>query len=157
MITQEEADTFHHYLLPGGNGSSRIETYKIDEDFFCNYNNTKLSALYNDGKKPEGLNVLGVSDFKMDPISADDLVDMIKEAGNTMNVVLVEKLAKLFNYSLDGRPKEQKQEAEPPVPPPVEALPRPVETAGEEKEEKPLLSAAPKHSGFLDRIKRIFR
>lgn len=104
VITQAEADLYHHYLLPGTASAPRIETYAIDETFFYTYNNTKLSALHDQGKKPEGFKSVSVSDLGVEPIGADELVDMIKKAGNTMNLPLIETLAKLFNYSLDGRP-----------------------------------------------------
>lgn len=103
VITQSEADLYHHYLLPG-HSAPRIESYAVDETFFYTYNNTKLRALHEQGKKPEGFRSVGVSDLGVEPIGADALVEMIKKAGNTMNVALVERLARLFNYSLDGRP-----------------------------------------------------
>jgi hypothetical protein len=103
VITQAEADLYHHYLLPG-HATPRIETYAVDETFFYAYNNTKLRALHEQGTKPEGFKSVGVSDLGVQPITADALVDMFKKAGNTMNLPLIEQLARLFNYSLDGRP-----------------------------------------------------
>jgi hypothetical protein len=96
VITQAEADLYHHYLLPGSGGVPRIETYAIDETFFYAYNNTKLSALHEQGKKPEGFRSEGVSDLGVEPIGADALVDLITKAGNTMNPALVAQLTKLF-------------------------------------------------------------
>jgi hypothetical protein len=104
VITQAEADLYHHYLLPG-QAAPRVETYAVDETFFYAYNNTKLRALHDQGSKPEGFESVGESDLNIEPISADALVDMVKKAGNTMNPPLIESLAKLFNYSMDGRPR----------------------------------------------------
>jgi len=103
VITQAEADLYHHYLLPG-HETPRIESFAIDETFFYQYNNTKLRALHDQGGKPEGFKSLGESDLDIEPITADALVEKITNAGNTMNLPLIQQLAKLFNYSLDGRP-----------------------------------------------------
>jgi hypothetical protein len=46
-----------------------------------------------------GFTSVGVSDMGVEPIGADDLGDVIKKAMNSMNLPLVERLARLFNFS----------------------------------------------------------
>lgn len=120
-ITQQDAKLFHHYLLPGG---EEVEHYEIDETFFHRYNNGMLSDLHSNGKRPEDLNSLGRSKFEMPTVDSDRLLEQIKEAGGVMNVELVEKLAKLFNYNVDGTKRKESPESTVPSPEPVAEAPR---------------------------------
>jgi hypothetical protein len=83
-IAPAEATLHHHYLLPG-TSLAKFETFEVSEDFFWRFNNTSLSALHDQGRRPEGLKSLGVrdvADFSVAPISAERMVEMVEAAGN---------------------------------------------------------------------------
>lgn len=103
-ITQAEAQLYHHYLLPNQD-QKKVARYAVEDDFFLQYNNGMLSDMYNDGKQPAGLQG-ELLDRNLPEFSAEDILAMIKQhPENLMNVPLVEKMAQLFNYNLDGTPK----------------------------------------------------
>jgi hypothetical protein len=86
-IVPREAALYHHYLLPG-TGLSKFETYEVDEDFFVNYSNVTLTALHDEGGKPEGLKSLGVFDlarFSVEPVGAAQMAGMVEAAGNVLD------------------------------------------------------------------------
>lgn len=114
-VTQKDAPMRHFYLQPGSDGK-KLNEYEVDDYFFSHFNNGSLRALYEQGKQPEGLKLLGTVDNRVTEISADELTAKIKAAGNTFNVEMCEHLAKLFNYNMDGSQKEEpKQEEAKPV------------------------------------------
>ncbi len=109
-VTQEEAELIHYYLTPESKPPI-LEMYKADLDFFLNWSNSSLSDLYNQGKKPDNVTLLGTAPRILPEFSPDDILDLIKShPDNQMNIPLVEKLAKLFNYNLDGTKKEKPPE-----------------------------------------------
>ncbi len=113
-VTQKDAPLRHFYLQPGSD-TKRLEKYEADDFFYTNYNNGKLSALYNEGKKPEGLKFLETVENGVKDISADELIAKMKAAGNTFNVEMCEHLAKLFNYNMDGTQKQAAAKTEAPA------------------------------------------
>jgi ectoine hydroxylase-related dioxygenase (phytanoyl-CoA dioxygenase family) len=135
-VTQADAPLRHFYMQPGSDGK-KLEKYEVDDYFYTHYNNGKLSALYNEGKRPEGLKFLGLTDNRVKDISADELVAKMKAAGNTFNIEMCEHLAKLFSYNLDGSKKQEPVTVEPdPV------IEKPVESAQPtvvEQEEEPVV------------------
>ena len=69
-------------------------------------NNANLGELYDNGQKPEGLTSMGVSERKVTELTGEEIQNLIKTVpGNTINGPLIEKMAILFNYNLDGTPK----------------------------------------------------
>ena len=106
-ITQEEAELEHHYQLPGTQ-PPLLEKFRVDETFFMQSNNANLGELYDQGKKPEGWTSLGTTERKVREYTATEMQELIKSVpGNTINGPLIEKLAVLFNYNLDGTKKEE--------------------------------------------------
>ncbi len=111
-FTQKEAKLRHYYLKPNGKQDTIIE-YELEEDFFYKFDNVSISKLYNEGKELEGVKKLRELAYENPTFEADSLIEKIKANGNVMNVELVEKLSKLFNYNIDGSKKEDsKTEAE---------------------------------------------
>lgn len=127
-VTQAEAPMRHYYLQPNTDGKV-LNEYEVDDYFFTHFNNGLLRELYEQGKYPEGLKLLGtVANRVPEGISADELIAMMKAEGNTFNVEMCEHLAKLFNYNMDGSKKEEakpepQQEETQPEPELVEAAP----------------------------------
>lgn len=105
-FTQADANLRHYYLKPNGKEDTVIE-YEIDKEFFSKYDNGSISKLYNEGKELEGYKKLREIPYSFPSYNTDELIERIKANGNTINVTLVEKLAKLFNYNLDGSQKEE--------------------------------------------------
>lgn len=108
-ITHQEAQIRHYYMLPGQE-KPVMEGYEVDPDFFYNYNNARLSALYEKGMKPDGLNSFGLFTISARHYETGELVDRMKAARNEENSLLVRKMAVLFDYNLDGTPKSGRQE-----------------------------------------------
>lgn len=105
-FTQKEAKLRHYYLKPNGKEDTVIE-YEIDKDFFYKYDNVSISKLYHEGKEIEGYKKLREIPYTMPTYDTDELIVRIKANGSEINVVLIEKLAKLFNYNLDGSQKKE--------------------------------------------------
>lgn len=119
-VTQKEATLLHHYLLPGSQ-PEKLARYAVTPDFFLQYNNTKLGALYQEGKCPPGMQAIATVDRHMPSFSPEALLALVKaRPDNPMNVPLVERLAQLFNYHPDGSKK-----AEPSAPTPAQAPAQP--------------------------------
>ncbi len=120
-VTQAGASLYHHYLLPNED-QKVVERYAVTMDWFKHYNNGMLSDMYNNGQKPTDVDLVGTLPRELPEFSADDILDMIKaHPDNTMNVPLVEKMARLFNYNIDGSKKEEPQPEPEPAPEPVKA------------------------------------
>ena len=115
-FTQAESKLRHYYLKPNGKEDTVIE-YEIDKDFFYKYDNTSISKLYNEGKEIEGYKKLREIPYTFPKYDTDELLERIKANGNVINTVLIEKLAKLFNYNMDGtQQKEVEIVEENPIP-----------------------------------------
>lgn len=123
-ITHKDAKLFHHYLLPGQQPET-VEVYAITRDFFLDYNNGGLSELHNRGEKVTGWDAVGTYALNLPRINPEELQALIKShPDNVVNVPLIEKMARLFNYNLDGSKKEEPKPAEA-APPPPQAPPVP--------------------------------
>ena len=105
-VTQADAPMRHYYLKPGSNAKTLLK-YEIDDYFFTHYNNGKLMELYNQNKTLDDLNFLGEVENRVQSISGDDLINLIKAEGNTFNAELCEHLAKLFGFNMDGIRKKE--------------------------------------------------
>ncbi len=106
-VTHKDADLFHHYLLPG-EGPAHIEQYAIQREFFLTYNNGNLSKLHDEGGKPEGWALAKNYPLDLPKFSAEEMQEKMKSyPGNGINGPLIEKMARLFNYNMDGTKKEE--------------------------------------------------
>ena len=105
-VTQNDAQLVHYSLKPDGKNSTAVK-YKVNEDFYLKYNNALLAKMYDEGKLIEDYEVLEETPYTFPHHSSDELIEMIKAAGNEFNVPMCERLAKLFNYNMDGSAKEE--------------------------------------------------
>lgn len=118
-VTQTGAELFHHYLLPNQD-QQYVERYAVSMDWFKHYNNGRLSDMYNRGERPDDTPLVATLPRELPEFSADEILDMIKaHPDNTMNVPLVEKMARLFNYNMDGTKKEEPKPEPAPAPEPA--------------------------------------
>ncbi|HRG90430.1 MAG TPA: hypothetical protein PLW44_15520, partial [Chitinophagales bacterium] len=123
-VTQKDAQLVHYYLKPDGNKNTVIK-YKVDEDFYLKYNNAALAKMYDEGKLIEGYEVISEEPYTFPQYSSEELIQLIKDAGNEFNVPMCEKLAKLFNYNMDGTQQQPEQQQQPE--PVAEPTPEPVQ------------------------------
>ncbi|MCS6935182.1 MAG: phytanoyl-CoA dioxygenase family protein [Chitinophagales bacterium] len=96
-VTQKDAQLVHYYMKPDGTFKTMLR-YRIDEDFFLKYENATLSKMYDERKLIEGYGEPAEVPYEYTKYTSDELIEIIKAAGNTYNTPMVEKLAKLFGY-----------------------------------------------------------
>jgi ectoine hydroxylase-related dioxygenase (phytanoyl-CoA dioxygenase family) len=124
-ITHQDAQLFHHSLMPNVSPQT-IEVFSITRDFFLQYNNGSLSDLHNSGGTITGWESVARYPLELPRFSGEELQARIKShPENVVNVPLIEKMARLFNYNLDGSKKEEPQaQTPPPVQPPAAPAPK---------------------------------
>lgn len=93
-ITQKDAQLVHYHMKH--DNPKQLEYYEIDENFFKKYNNKRLLDLYKAGQTIEDGQLIKVLDYQKENITADDLVQRLQQAGNTINIPLVTKMSQLF-------------------------------------------------------------
>ncbi len=120
-MTQKDAKLVHYYLNPAVPEKNEVFKYAIDEAFFRKYENSKLAKMYDKGEVIEGYDLEETLPYTLPKFTAEELIELMKENGNTFNVPMCEKLAQLFSYNPDGSKKE-----EPKPEPIVEQKPEPV-------------------------------
>lgn len=106
-VTQKDAQLAHYYLKPNGKKDTLLK-YKVDEEFFLKYENARLSEMYDNGELIEGYGEPEEVPYNCPNFTSDELVEMIKGAGNEYNIPMTEKLAKLF-----GNQQQQNVQEEP--------------------------------------------
>lgn len=117
-VTQSGANLVHYYMKPDGEFKTMLR-YNVDEDFFLKYENATLSKMYDEGKLIEGYGEPVEVPYEYTKYTTDELVEIIKAAGNDYNVPMTEKLAKLFGYTGSDEKKQEPDEKEPaPAPQP---------------------------------------
>lgn len=94
-ITHKNAALKHFYKLPQ---QELVEGYDVLPDFFYEYNNARLSAMYERGEKPHGLHSTGVFGNKARQYTTTELTNMMEAAGNTRDELLVQKIASVPGY-----------------------------------------------------------
>jgi len=110
-VTQKDAQLVHYYLKPDGTFKTMLR-YNVDEDFYLKYENATLAKMYDEGKVIEGYGEPVEVPYEFTKYSTDELIELIKAAGNEYNVPMTEKLAKLFGYlNAEQKKEEAKQEA----------------------------------------------
>ncbi|MES2622260.1 MAG: phytanoyl-CoA dioxygenase family protein [Bacteroidota bacterium] len=118
-VTQSDASFVHYYLKPDGKHNTMLK-YKIDPDFYLKYDNTTLARMYDAGEIVTDYEVAEELPYSFTNYTSDELIQMIKDAGNEFNVPMCEKLSKLFNYNMDGSQKEEPENEPEPVAEPVQ-------------------------------------
>lgn len=117
-IMQNDANLVHYYMKPDGQFKTLLR-YNVDEDFFLKYENATLSRMFDEGKLIEGYGEPVEVPYSFQQYSSEELVEIIKAAGNEWNVPMTEKLALLFGYSGNTKKEEPVVEEQQPAPPPV--------------------------------------
>lgn len=109
-VTQKEAELKHFYQVPESNPPI-LQEFNVDETFFTWFNNKRLSELFDAKKSPEGLNEVRTFEREVPTLSKEEMEALISQLdGVEYNRPFMERLAKLFNYSLDGKKKETSEE-----------------------------------------------
>lgn len=110
-ITQREAQLKHFYQLPETNPPV-LQEFDVDETFFTWFNNKRLSDLFEAGKSPEGLSKVRTFERAVPTLSKEEMEAFVSELdGVEYNRPFMERLAKLFNYSLDGKKNQASTES----------------------------------------------
>lgn len=111
-VTQKEAQLIHYYHVPETN---LLNKYEVDESFYPYFNNKRLSDLFDAGQAPEGLKRVDQIERIVPDLSKEEMEQLVLSLdGVEYNRPLMEKLAKLFNYSMDGESKDKKEVVEEP-------------------------------------------
>lgn len=98
-LTQQEAQLKHYYQVPGSD-PVLLNEYAVEEDFFTYFNNKRLSALYDEGKSPEGLKKVRSLEREVPTLSKEEMEVLVYTLPNVAyNKALMDKLARLFNYN----------------------------------------------------------
>ncbi len=102
-ITQKNAELLHYYELPD---KETVEVYSVNENFFKEFNNSKLSELYKNGQKPSGLEKVNTFKKVIPKYTKDEITKLVcSTEGVKFNTSLMSELANLYNYDLSGKPK----------------------------------------------------
>jgi ectoine hydroxylase-related dioxygenase (phytanoyl-CoA dioxygenase family) len=109
-ITQSSAELVHYYLKPDSEKKTLIK-YSVDEDFFLNYNNARLSKIYNEGKFIEGYGEGENLPYHFDDWDTETILDLIKSNGVSLNEKLKTQMENLFpqRYEQDKRTENNQE------------------------------------------------
>ncbi len=106
-ITQSEAQLKHYYQNPT---SGKLEEYEVDENFYTWFNNKRLSDLFDEGKSPSGLKKVREVERVVPDLSKEEMENLVQQLdGVEYNRPFMERLAKLFDYSIDGSKGEDQE------------------------------------------------
>lgn len=94
-VTHRDAALRHYYLLPGQT-APLVEGYEVGREFFFNYNNARLSAMFERGEKPQGLNSIGTFAVRSTHYDTDQLIRVMKAAGNSEDPAVPARMAALY-------------------------------------------------------------
>lgn len=109
-ITQQEAQLKHFYENPV---SGKLEEYNVDASFYTWFNNKRLSDLFDRGGSPKELNKVGEIDRVVPDLSKEEMEERVQQLeGVEYNRPFMERLAILFNYSLDGEKLDENEKEE---------------------------------------------
>ena len=113
-VTQAGANLVHYYMKPDGKLNTMLR-YNVNEDFFLKYENATLSKMYDAGKVIEGYGEPIEVPYEFTKYTTDEMIEVVKAAGNEYNIPMTEKLAKLFGYNGSSNTEEKTVQEEPPV------------------------------------------
>lgn len=107
-VTQSEAELKHYYQNPN---SGKLEEYTVDESFYTWFNNKRLSDLFDAGKSPVGLMKSDELERIVPDLSKEEMEALVSSLGGvSYNKPFMERLAKLFNYSIDSEEHQKELE-----------------------------------------------
>lgn len=108
-ITQKDAQLVHYYMKPDGQFKTMLR-YNVDPDFFLKYENSTLAQMFDRGETIEGYGEPVEVPYEFTDYTSEELVAIIKAAGNEYNVPMCEKLAAIFG-NISG-PQQEEPKAE---------------------------------------------
>ncbi|NCA20375.1 MAG: hypothetical protein EBS86_04480 [Crocinitomicaceae bacterium] len=111
-FTQADAPICH-YSLKQNEKKDTLLKYKVDDQFLLKYDNSKISRMYDNNQEIEGYEIVEELPYVYPNPTSEELLDLIKAAGNTFNIELCEHMAKLFNFNPDGTSKTFESESLP--------------------------------------------
>lgn len=103
-FTQADATICHYSLKQNGKKDTLLK-YAIDDAFLLKYDNSKISKMYDNNQEIEGYEVQEEIPYRYPNPTSEELLGLIKAAGNSFNVELCEHMAKLFDFNMDGTAK----------------------------------------------------
>jgi hypothetical protein len=111
-LSQTDAPLLHYYVIPGSQ-PQELQSYKIDKSFFFHYNNSRLHQMQQDGQFPEGYEKgdTVINDPKI--LSREELVQLAKEAGNTLDPALDQFLQMFYAYIQAQQSAQQEEQPQP--------------------------------------------
>jgi ectoine hydroxylase-related dioxygenase (phytanoyl-CoA dioxygenase family) len=115
-VTQKDAQLVHFYMKPDGQFKTMLR-YNVDPDFFLRYENATLAQIYDRGELIEGYGEPVEVPYEFTDYTSEELVTIIKEAGNAYNVPMCEKLAAIFGNISGPQQEQPKAETEPTLEP----------------------------------------
>jgi ectoine hydroxylase-related dioxygenase (phytanoyl-CoA dioxygenase family) len=108
-FTQADAPICH-YSLKQNSKKDTLLKYKVDDEFLLKYDNSKISRMYDNKQEIEGYEIAEELPYVYPNPTTEELLGLIKAAGNTFNIDLCEHMAKLFNFNPDGTSKTSESE-----------------------------------------------
>jgi len=111
-VTQKDAQLVHYYMKPDGQFKTMLR-YNVDPDFYLRYENSTLAQMFDRGELIEGYGEPVEVPYEFTDYTSEELVAIIKDAGNTYNVPMCEKLAAIFGNINGPQQEEKKVEPEP--------------------------------------------
>jgi len=106
-VTQEEAQLRHYYHVPNSE-PAQLEVYEVEKEFYTWYNNARLSEFYDKGEIPQDLKKVDRIERLVPDLSKSEMEELVLTLdGVKVNQPLMDKLAKLFNYSPEKETKKQ--------------------------------------------------
>lgn len=110
-VTQKDAHLVHYYMKPDGQFKTMLR-YNVDPDFYLKYENSTLAQMFDRGELIEGYGEPVEVPYAYTDYTSEELVAIIKDAGNAYNVPMCEKLAAIFGNISGPQQEEQKVEPE---------------------------------------------
>lgn len=105
-LCHADAKLLHYYQKPNSE-PEQLEKYEVNEDFFYFYNNKRLAKLFDNGESPSDVKKIETIDREVSQFTKQEIEELLLQLKDIKyNQALMEKLAKLFNYTLDGKPKK---------------------------------------------------
>lgn len=109
-VTQKDAQLKHFYQVPASSPPV-LQEFNVEESFYTWFNNKRLSQLFEAGKSPEGLDEVRTFEREVPQLTKSEMEKLISDLdGVEYNRPFMERLAKLFNYSVDGNKQEASEE-----------------------------------------------
>ncbi|MEQ3656630.1 MAG: phytanoyl-CoA dioxygenase family protein [Dokdonia sp.] len=100
-VTGHEVQLKHYYQIPEAE-EEMLEVYDVDPSFFTFYNNKRLSDLFDAQASPSDLTLVEKIVRDTPSLSTEEMHQLISNLeGVSYNTPLMQKLAKLFNYTMD--------------------------------------------------------